>query len=189
MAEMKITKEQEKALKRLLHEWEVPRREIIEKSIKGGWISPNLSQLNDFTHEEIALLLCGWYEVEQPFKVGDWVVDEGLNRVGKLEHYNEDTFIVEWVTGTESYYKHKSLLIRHATPEEIAQEKERRRWAEFGRNPDEYGLGDIVKIKGSVGVQVIIDTINDGWELSGSVGTIYNDQITLVCPVEWRMDT
>ena len=185
---VKITKEQERALGSLLHKWELPKREIIAKSIEKGWISPNHSSLNDFTPEEIALLLCGWYEVEQPFQVGDWVYKSFLGpSVARITKIVDDEIVStddKNLRGTDlRVYKTK---LRHATPEEIAQEKKRRFWAELGREADEYKVGDVVAKNGNI--QDITDVFQDGWKISTYATPVYNDELTLVCPVERRMD-
>src|SRR5690625_616395 len=66
------------------------------------------------------------YEVESEFKVGDWVfIDYG-------EAGTEIGFIKGWINEPHSFYIDKCHFganvneARHATPEEIAKEKERR---------------------------------------------------------------
>lgn len=89
------------------------------------------SSLYSFTPEQFALLLCGWYEVEQPFQVGEFVVDEQMGKFGTVYKVGEVIVTVKWNTGAFSDYTHKTTLLRHATDEEIEQEKKSRTIGEF----------------------------------------------------------
>ncbi|BAQ11342.1 hypothetical protein OXB_2871 [Bacillus sp. OxB-1] len=88
------------------------------------------------------------YEVEEKFKAGDWVVVEDCpceRIVGKVQRIKD---ISKYSTCTRFEYEdwwsdeHKTKL-RHATPEEIKAEQERRVWAKIGREPGEFREGDI----------------------------------------------
>ena|SRR5690625_750606 len=78
------------------------------------------------------------YEVEPEFKVGDWVLTKVTNHIGKITGFSNIT----------NYYDIEGIQtdnIRHATPEEIAEEKERRWWKKHGREP--WGLKKYDRIK------------------------------------------
>lgn len=77
------------------------------------------------------------YEVEPEFKVGDWVVTKVTNHIGKITGFSNIT----------NYYDIEGIQtdhIRHATPSEIAEEKERRFWKKHGRDVWELREGDIL---------------------------------------------
>ena len=139
--------------------------------------------LSNFTPQQFALLLCGWYKVKEPFKVGDWVKSNSTSKVARIDERGvmDDR---AWVDDFEVNF---FIDFRHATPEEIAQEKKRRFWAELGREVDEYKIGDIVAKNGNV--QEISGVLRDGWKIQTYSLPVYNDELTLICPVERRMDT
>lgn len=75
MEKIKITREQEDSLELL-----IDKNKNIHNLFEGLILckercisSDIIESLLDFSPEQFALLLCGWYEVEQPFEVGDWV--------------------------------------------------------------------------------------------------------------------
>ena len=147
---------------------------------------------NKITPQQFALLLCGWYVVEQPFQVGDWVYhktstlrNEYVGRLTNITSNNSGWIDRSYKNGNQVSAKMKEL--RHATPEEIAQEKKRRFWAELGREVDEYKIGDIVAKNGNI--QEISGVLRDGWKIQTYSLPVYNGELTLICPVERRMDT
>lgn len=76
MEKVKITIEQEVAL----NEWKDCGFSFInfaESTGRGEW-HDDFKPLNDVTISDFSLMLNGWYEVEEFFKVGDWVI-WGLN--------------------------------------------------------------------------------------------------------------
>lgn len=105
--------------------------------------------LKGFTFDEFArvLYLPDSYEVEEEYKVGDWVVNTANSRIAKVEKDAPDRV---WVDDEKARYFMKSAL-RHATPEEIKAEKERRVWKKIGREVGEFRDGDIAFTnKGSI---------------------------------------
>jgi len=119
------------------------------------------------------------YEVEPEFKVGDWIyIDEcathtNKEHVRKIVAVNPPAITLDdnWNIGLESGH------IRHATPSEIKQEKERRFWAGLGREVNEYKKGDIaININRVIAEPFVV--IND----------CVVDYLKLVCPVENRLD-
>ncbi|MBN6206253.1 hypothetical protein JYK21_07300 [Ralstonia pickettii] len=96
------------------------------------------------------------YEVEPKFKVRDWITyDEDKYGSGDKEvvwieeikysnYWNEEC--AYWNAGDSSLPLSK---IRHATPSEIAKEKERRFFARHGRGPWELKVNDVLSFKES----------------------------------------
>ena len=88
------------------------------------------------------------YEVEpEPLKVGDWIVVEDCpceRIIGKVQMLTD---IEKYPTFIRFRYEDwwsikKETKLRHATPEEIKAEMERRVWAKFGREVGQFKIGD-----------------------------------------------
>lgn len=124
---------------------------VIQRMEKGTFSPDNLIEavgtLRYWTHEEegdgcnadrlLAALVNG-YEVEPKFKVGDLVHvlgQKGLHEITCISEYYAD------LKGLWGSRQIKNL--RHATAEEIAQEKERRLWKSLGRDVKEFKNGDV----------------------------------------------
>lgn len=146
MAEkVKITQEQANAL-----EW-------LQK-IEGeemGWeqgrlIKSHAKDINDWHDEAIALrgmplltlvdaLRIG-YEIEPEYKVGDWIAftegHEKSGRVYQVAQLTENLANIDYADGFASWWPINEF--RHATPEEIRTEKERRLWKTIGREVGEF---------------------------------------------------
>ena len=190
-SKLKITHEQEEALQKFINE---PMRNTnsklayyIERQNEMPFMHEYIS-LNDFTPEQFALLLCGWYEVEKSFKEGDWIDWFGsICKVTKAERSTSGRLLIHTDESEGHVYEEEC---KKATPEEIAQEKERRKWAEIGREPDEFREGDIL-FDGSIYIKfksyesnVFAITIDDGdFETRHQL-----KNLSLVCPVERRFD-
>jgi len=87
--------------------------------------------------------------IEEPkFKVDDVLIHpmEGMVTVykviGYMVYYHTDTK-TDWFNAASTWVGEGK--IRHATPEEITGEKQRRFWSKLGREVNEYKVGDIVK--------------------------------------------
>lgn len=133
---VKITQEQADAIERVkqYHRSQLERFKS-EPNIFADYLSPLINMEID----AIEKALWGDYEIEPEFKVGDWVV------ITKGEH--EGT--IAKIINTNSLPKYHVALgfdeIRHATPEEIAEEKQRRWWAKHGRGVWELKPGDLIQ--------------------------------------------
>ena len=78
------------------------------------------------------------YEVAPTFKIGDWATHKLTGDVGVIKLVNSESIRCEngmggWIND-----------FRHAIPEEIAEEKERRWWAKHGREPWELRTDDVL---------------------------------------------
>ena len=131
MEKIKITEEQEKALKY----WK-DNQEEFNSFIKGreSYIR-SYKPLNDFTPEQFALLLCGWYEVEQPFKVGDWVYNKANDLYQKVSSKCMSDFL-----------ENNEISISFVLTNTIFLEKVTEPWKimllELGRDKPEFKVGD-----------------------------------------------
>ena len=199
MDKLKITKEQEKALRKINETYGIEGGEqgnahkVINRFIESeNWnCKGNWGSFHDFTPEQFALLLCGWYTVEEEFKVGDWVYNETVGRYAPIDQRGVDDESV-WVDDEEFNFFRKSQ-IRKATPEEIAQEQNRRKWAEIGRSVNEYRNGDIIEspdgVMGRVGDTYDEDIVAVDLEKTPIVHEFHAKDLKLICPVERRFDT
>ena len=168
MEKLKITREQEKAI-----EWY--RENFTNEGAIQDFIRDRHPALSEFTTEQFALLFLEWYEVEPEFKVGDWVIftdepeDEPIfGRINK-------NMIVEWDDDVTNNYDeiqklYKEGHLRHATPEEIAEEKERRWWAKHGRDVWELREHDILVFEG--------DSYNVDFIKEGTGRVIFKDALS-----------
>jgi len=160
-----------------------------------------LTFYNNFTPEQFALLLCGWYEVKEEYKVGDWIFR--FNNYSQITRIENDDGILKVFTD-----KHKGFLyedeFRKATAEEITYEKKRRFWDELGRRVEGYRNEDVVKyydldlerfIVGSLYVvnectySILDDEVrNDNRDVLVSFNKYNLERLKLVVPVEDRLD-
>lgn len=171
---VKLTKEQANAI-------EYFRKTFIE--------NPKTSMSN----ETLIAALNHGYEVEPEFKVGDWVIyDDQIVRIKDVFTNNTvhtpylKNFIVE---GIDKWFDLERVE-RHATPEEIAAEKERRWWSKHGREVWELKVGDVLlnrdnelcEVTGKSDLNVFI---NDKPQQGSTVGS-YGFKV--VCFAEDRKD-
>ena len=88
MDKVKLTSKQEEALK------EFKKDDKFEKFVNQRHLFRNVYKpLKDFTPEQFALMLVGWYEVEPSFKEGDIVTSERtgvIYRIVKLHELSAD---------------------------------------------------------------------------------------------------
>src|SRR5690625_4301046 len=105
--------------------------------------------INEMDFDTLVKALYIGYEVEPEFKVGDWVFNNGTDRTFQL---NEST------VNALNEYKNMEH-IRHATDEEIAQEKERRWWKKHNRDVWELKEGDVLDLNGHT--FHIVDQVDD----------------------------
>ena len=149
MEKVKLTREQANAIEWALQKENEysPDRLLRLRSSDNANFHNELYPLNDIDIAVLARALYIGYEVEPEFKVGDWVVrtsDEGLyfekNKIFRAGHDIDDKGVQE----EDSDIYHVPSNLRHATPEEIAEEKERRWWKKHGRDVWELRKGDVL---------------------------------------------
>src|SRR5699024_4896974 len=78
------------------------------------------------------------YEVEPEYEKGDWVIRDDHGTIGIVTSVGDG--YIEYDGGCADGVH----FFRHATEEEIAQEKEERWWNKHGRDVGEYRENDIV---------------------------------------------
>lgn len=142
--------------------------------------------------DELKVIFESGYEVKPEFKVGDWVYDMQCNKVACVDRRGVDDIRV-WVDD-EDFNFFAIVNIRHATPEEIQQEKERRFWKKHGRDVWELKRGDIVRL--SNGWIIEIDSIDLSQDFAVRFinqsyvedGALLKNVQKLIIPVENRLD-
>lgn len=102
------------------------------------------------TTAQIARALYIGYEVEDKFKVGDWVVSKLTGNICKIADIDGIQLWGLWGKETHVLQFNPENIVRHATPEEIKAEKERRVWAGIGRKPRQFTTGDAYMMKGGL---------------------------------------
>ncbi|MDM8098699.1 hypothetical protein [Oceanobacillus oncorhynchi] len=190
MEKVKLTQEQVVALQRFSNDSAVIKRAV------HGFDSPHHKCLEKLTLDELCRVLYtpNSYEVIPQYKVGDWVnYDNGM--------VSNPRYITNLISEVDDHYVYFDEIkcmpikqIRHATPEEIQEEKKRRFWDKLGRDVDEYRVDDfIVDTEGDYGFiaskvdseeYATIDYIDSDFQLDKT----YVKSLRLVVPVEQRLD-
>lgn len=157
MEKVKITQEQANQLSK-----NVVKANGVRRHIENKWMS-------DLTTDELIRALYIGYEVEPNFKVGDWVVCEsnnykGITKITRMDElrgkpacYGHWFDIKANTAYSNTEWTNFAEECRHATPEEIAEEKERRWWAKHDRDVWEIREGDALIY---IGVPYIVDWFN-----------------------------
>ena len=130
---VKLTREQAEAIKSIrgdINGGFTPGN--IRTQLKKQWMSKPYATLNELPFEQFIVAVLGDYEVEPIFEVGDWAVDR--RSVYKI------------ISKHHADYLNKEVHpeVRHATPEEITEEKQRRWWAKHGREVWELKENDLL---------------------------------------------
>lgn len=135
MSKVKITKEQEGAIK----EWTMSES-AMGKCLKlhsTGELSESKC-LYELSTIELAKAFIEGYEVTEEYKVGEWVKSLVNGSIGTVTQVGSDYLKYD------NRYSNKLHAFRHATEEEVTQEKERRFFAKHGREPWELKQGDLL---------------------------------------------
>lgn len=130
------------------------------------------------------------YEVEPEFKIDDWVVvenhgDEWIAKVAKV--YCERSVYVDCCPYVDNKNCYAFSKLRHATKEEIAQEKKRRFWSGLGRYVEQYRDSDII-LNPDGEIDEIRGVKEDGLIVSRTYGKFEKSEAKLICPSETRLD-
>lgn len=102
--------------------------------------------IDDLTAEQVLDAYFDGYEVEPEYKIGDWVTIVSKNSkegeifelIGKRD---EGVYLLKMAPASNMLWHVEEF--RHATPEEIKAEQERRLWAGIGREVNHWRIGDI----------------------------------------------
>ncbi len=182
MEKVKLTPEQAEALEKERESWTDDT--ILQQHVERWHLQKRDHVLDSLHFTTLAKALYVGYEIEETYKIGDWlhVVTPNFEFVAKvIGEYDEYTVF-------DNGKRLSSFEFRKATPEEIAAVKKRRKWAAIGREVDEYRKGDIVMYKRYGHVDVVAFVDSQGIYLNQAPRYHSADEIELVCPVEQRFD-
>lgn len=151
MGKVKVTQEQADKIKKLIETGQ--RDKDIIRLIDGDFdvhFNSYYRELGKMNGKTLLKALTIGYEVEPEFKVGDWVVHKNGN---PFNTYLKPLAVkITSVKKDKIYYAEdcnvtRSERIRHATPEEIAEEKDRRWWRKHGREHLQFIKNDLVSYR------------------------------------------
>lgn len=146
-AKIKLSKEQAEAIERHLGYSGNDIADLLNlHAEESNWVR-EFESLNDLSQADMARALLIGYEVEPELEVGDWVkskVTGDIGRVTEIKRNGDVVTDVQLVGYRKDFFlTNKSFMFEKQTIEEIRQEKERRKWAEIGREVGEIRQGDI----------------------------------------------
>jgi len=139
--------------------------------------------LKDFTVEQMALLLCGWYEVEKPFKAGagDWIYREKGDAYYKVKDVEDGRCYLVLSQKEIS----EGIILK--VPKDLSEwAKVEEPWKiallEAGRKKPELKKGDIVRTKRN-SIWIVSD-----FDSKGTSYEIEQWEIEFVYPIEGRIN-
>lgn len=146
MGKVKLTQEQADAIRRIKKDTDGGiTNGNIRNHLRKGWGIPPYRALNDLSTKEFLDALYIGYEVEPEYKENDWLnylTIHGDLKTDKVIDVSDDRVLME----LSNSWVHFNNVKSHATPSEIAEEKEHRWWAKHGR--DVWELKDYDLLKG-----------------------------------------
>ena len=192
MEKVKVTKEQAKGLNQIT----TPQSAV--KDYVGNWQLGN--DLNALSLDELIRALYIGYEVEPEFEIGQWIVLTSPFTNAKITARILDIDVggdnrVRLDRDDHCWWDKED--IRHATPEEIGEEKERRFFARHGKKPWELKRNDLI-YSARYGLLAIANETELGayWAYSYAGSNIHaiskkelkEDGYKVVCFAESRLD-
>lgn len=172
MEKVKITKKQEEAM-------DLTPFDLIHDLYHGHYYYKGTHEEQEQDVLKVLKAYINGYEVEPEFKVGDWIYNTKAKRVAQIDHRfgNGDEL---WVDDEEFNFYHLNDS-RHATPEEIKQEKERRFFNEHGRKPWELKVGDVL-VKKMDNFPLVVTEVN-AEEITLNLLTCTRSEVKKCCKV------
>ncbi|WP_079708109.1 hypothetical protein [Paraliobacillus ryukyuensis] len=184
---VKVTKKQAEILDNCKNKTSLLRRTIL--SILSG----KESAMYELSTDDLAKAIYIGYEVEEEYKKNDWIVVEDCpcdHIIGKVQKIKD----VEHIEGYDTMYHYedwwsdkRKTKLRHATEQEIAQEKKLRFWNGLGRYIEEYKDGDII-LNPDGEIDEVREIKEDGLIVSRTFGEFEKSEAKLICPLESRLD-
>lgn len=136
-----------------------------------------------FDKKYLIEMINGHYEIKPKFKTGD-IVNDGYGGIREVDQVDEDGIYLytthqnigkEWIGNRFVNYKR----IKHATSEEIAEEKRRRFWHENGRECGDFRKNDVIYNKHFGEVDVVTSNL---------ILPNYKDKYEIICFAHDRKD-
>ncbi|AKO91990.1 hypothetical protein BEH_07680 [Priestia filamentosa] len=127
------------------------------------------------------------------FAVGDLITD-GRGRiieVSKVHKMNDGSYLYTIASDIQKGWKYPFDEWRKATKEEIEQEKEKRKWAKWGREINEFKETDIVLFRPKREVYEVVDIKENGIEIAqgyNSLMIVSCKDLKMIAPRENRVD-
>ena len=185
----KVTREQAEAIEHTRDTMGDAALILLHGKDKNGWIGNLSKRLNGMPILKLIDALRVGYEVEPEYKVGDFVANKTTLEIYEVVSVNENNITIRRneFKGIGSFSQH-----RHATPEEIKQEKERRWWKKHGRGVWELRKGDVLRSKSTHLTYEIVDITDNGITFTNDAGFRDKDLIKgcykVLCFAENRLD-
>src|SRR5699024_3809559 len=125
------------------------------------------------------------YEVEEEFGIGDWIFSKYNKDIGRVTEVGSS-----YLKYDDGFISNELHAFRHATEQEIAQEKKHRFWSGIGRDVDEYREGDAIMVYDSDHWRMqYVDTVVENVEIVDLAGMVWEpENVRLRHPVEQRLD-
>lgn len=170
MEKVKLMPAQADAIEKALKYNGEDKEQLINKHADNKWITDTYSALNDLSQADMARAVLIGYEVEEEYKVGDKIVHlhdrhPGVYTVREVHFHGV-------LVGEFFDLEFRIKDIRHATPEEIKAEQERRVWAGIGREVGEFCDGDFA-FSGYTGYHSHEATVLKDWYDKGKLKGFY----------------
>lgn len=131
-----------------------------------------------------------WEVFIEPYQEGDFVsyVQYARKNIGEVLEDNHE-LIVKWDDGFVNILEDvvNNNEFRRATPEEIEQELERRKWQSWRREINQWKVGDIFKTGEGNDIYRVVQVKSDKVE-DDTFSEEYFGNMIMVCPVEMRVD-
>lgn len=140
---VKITHEQADAINWILSAQSIDELIVAHARSNGGYVG-RAKALKGMSAIKLTKALRVGYEIERKYKTGEWVrywKNDCVTAIGKITYIDYEKGLVQFDNTTFTKGIHD--VTGYATPEEIAKEKERRKWAEIGREVEEFKDSDI----------------------------------------------
>lgn len=137
------------------------------------------------------------YEVEEEFKKFDWVTFDGKHTgiiIDIDEFDNMYKTDIRNENGVKQMFPFGTDRLRHATPSEIAEEKERRKWKKHGRDVWELTRRDVLFNKNTDHIYEIMEISPSGNGISFHGDVTYREMevvkenYKVICFAENRLD-
>src|SRR5699024_2497282 len=150
------------------------------------------SPIVDWPASKLAKALYIGYEIKKGFEVGDWVYNEEFGLIGQITKIEGVRIWAHWNDDDKEKIIFNENL-RHATPQEITEEKQCRWWAKHGREVWELRKGDVLKSENTRLIYGIADVkdssilfVNESkFKTKNMIKRFYK----VLCFAEQRLDT
>jgi|SRR5690625_2485227 len=189
---VKLTQEQADAIELASNK----KGRTIEFHTKSVWQN-DFAALNELNTDELVRALYIGYEVELEFEVGDWVYVIATRQVHQITGRLNNKIIYLDMDGGMT----REVNVRHATPDEIAAEKEWRWWARHGRKEYELRINDVVSYdcRSWGGIYIVASDPYKGTAFKEDCVKLYNrhrmndisirvKDLKIICFAESRLD-